>query len=104
VPRLPVGAAAFGVSFLFMAVARPADRVLLRACLVVLAVEAAVGLAGFALHVRGDLARPAARLLDRALHGAPLFAPLLFPNLSLLAALGLWAGLRAAEAPARAEP
>jgi hypothetical protein len=60
-----------------------------------------VGVLGFALHVAADLRAPAASLWDRFLYGAPLFAPLLFANLALLAALGLWALARTqAKAPA----
>jgi hypothetical protein len=81
-----VGAAAFGVGFL------------LRICLGVLALEALVGVVGFALHVSANFHHPAASLADRFIFGAPAFAPLLFVDLALLAALGIWALLRPATA------
>ena len=87
---IPVFAAAFACSFLLLAMLRPADRALVRATVVVLGAQILVGLAGFGLHLFGDAQRPGA-WLDRVLHGAPLFAPLLFANLALLGALGLWA-------------
>src|SRR5262249_33790614 len=52
---IAVGAAAFGVSFLLMAVLRPRDRPLLYICLFVLAGEAVVGLAGQILHLTATL-------------------------------------------------
>jgi hypothetical protein len=36
------------------------------------------------------LARPGENLFSRLLYGAPVFAPLLFANLSLLAGIGVW--------------
>lgn len=98
---IPVVAAAFGVSFLAVAIVKP-DRALLRACAWVMGLEVLVGLAGFVLHVRADYARESAPLLERFIFGAPAFAPLLFPNIALLAAIGLWAtSARAPEAAAR---
>ncbi len=89
-----VAAAAFGVGFLLVAVLRPDDAPFLRACLGVLALSAAVGVLGFALHALANLRRPGASLFERFVFGAPVFAPLLFADLALLAALGLWPLLR----------
>lgn len=94
-----VGAAAFGLAFLLVAVARPRDRTFLRVCFGVLALEALVGVAGCALHLRADFEGGTAPLWDRFVYGAPAFAPLLFSNLALLGALGLWALMRVAPAP-----
>jgi hypothetical protein len=91
---IPVAGAAFATSFLAMAVIRPADRLLSRATAAVLGAQVLIGGAGFALHLAGNAQRPGP-WLDRLLHGAPLFAPLLFANLALLGALGLWARTRA---------
>ena len=90
-----VGAAAFGTSFLLMATLRPGERGLQRVTLGVLALQALVGVAGFALHLSADLGRPGDTLAERLIHGAPLFAPLLFSDLALLGAIGIWARLRA---------
>jgi hypothetical protein len=88
---ISVAAGALGTAFLLVAAIRPRDRVL-RACTFgVLALVTIVGLAGFALHVRSNLARPAANVWEAFLYGAPLFAPLLYPNIAVLAAIGLWA-------------
>ncbi len=95
---VPVAAAAFGCSFFCVALLRR-ERRMLRVCLALCAIEGAVGFAGFVLHLVSDLNKPATSLANRIVFGAPPFAPLLFTNLALLAALGIWEMLRA-SAPA----
>lgn len=85
---IPVIAAALAVGFLGMAVLRPADVVLRRVCRRVMAGQALVGATGFALHVAADLEGRASWTQD-VLFGAPPFAPLLFADLALLAAVAL---------------
>jgi hypothetical protein len=88
---LSVVGAAFGTSFLVCVIARPESLALRRATAWVMGAEAVIGLLGFALHVDADLVlRVGPTLRDRLVYGAPAFAPLLFTNLALLAALGLW--------------
>lgn len=87
---VPVAASAYAVAFLGLVVARPLDRRLLLGAFVVLGLQVIVGLVGFGFHLRADLTGPASSLRDDFLYGAPVFAPLLFPNLALLAAAGLW--------------
>jgi len=48
-----------------------------------------VGGAGFILHALADLRGPSHRLFSNVTSGAPLFAPLLLPNLAILGFLGL---------------
>lgn len=100
---IPVAAAAFAVSFLLVALLHPI-RPLLRIALAVMSVEALVGLLGLVLHLAADLRRPSSRLEDRLVYGAPVFAPMLFADLALLAAIAIWALLRAPERQASAEP
>lgn len=88
---IPVVAAAFAVGFLSMPLLMQTGGDYVKWCAAVIALNAAVGLAGFALHVAADLRGPASSIRENFLYGAPVFAPLLFPNLSMLAALGLWA-------------
>ena len=59
-------------------------------CIAVMCLNIVVGVAGFFLHLAADLQVPAIQGIDKVLYGAPLFAPLLFPNLSMLALLGIW--------------
>ncbi len=90
---VPVASAALAASFLLVAALRPRDRAFLKLCLAVMAAQIAVGVAGFALHLRADLAGVSISAWDNLIYGAPLFAPLLFPNLALLGAIGLWDAL-----------
>lgn len=93
-----VGAAAFGASFLLVALLRPGERGLQRVTLWVLALQALIGISGLVLHLLGDLARPGHSFAEQVIHGAPPFAPLLFCDLALLGAIGLWARLRGQRA------
>ena len=52
--------------------------------------QAAVGLLGFYLHVRANLVGPSLSIWDNFVYGTPALAPLLFPTLVVLAAIGLW--------------
>ena len=100
---VPVIAAAFAVGFLLMAADGGARPRFLGLCGLVLVVQALVGLLGFGLHLWADLHGPAQTLRQNFLYGAPIFAPLLFADLALLAAIGLWSragSLRAADNPA----
>jgi hypothetical protein len=60
-------------------------------CLLVMIVQALVGVLGFWFHMQANLVEPSASLWDRLVNGAPPMAPLLFPNLVGLALIGLWA-------------
>ncbi len=86
---IPVAAGAFGFSFLLAAIQRPNDRQVIAWCAVVMAVECVVGVLGAGLHVWANL-RDDGSWNDRMIFGAPVFAPLLFCNIALLAELGLW--------------
>ena len=95
---IPVVASALAVAFLLMLVLRPLDAALQRATLWLLGIETLTGIAGFSLHLRANMARPGETLWARFIYGAPIFAPLLFANLAILAAIGLWAvRIRACE-------
>jgi hypothetical protein len=54
-------------------------------------VQAVVGLIGFGLHLKADLYGVGPTIFDRVVYGAPIFAPMLFPDLVALACIGLWA-------------
>jgi hypothetical protein len=85
-----------GLSFLAVVLLRP-DAAFIRVTYWVLGVQAGVGALGFVLHVSADIQRRALPLGQRFVFGAPAFAPLLFADLALLAALGLWALSRTRE-------
>jgi uncharacterized membrane protein YgdD (TMEM256/DUF423 family) len=87
---IPVVSSALAVGFLLVPFLVRISVPYLWLCAAVLAVQAAVGVAGFLLHVAADLHAPAPTLFERVLNGAPPMAPLLFPNLVLLALIALW--------------
>ena len=87
---LPVFTSAIAVGCLVTVVLIPNPSSFFKFCLVVLGVNFIVGIAGFYFHFVADLQAPTVAPTDGFLYGAPLFAPLLFPNLSLLAILGIW--------------
>ena len=87
---VPVVASALALGFLTVLVFRDDDRLFVRAAAFVMVLEMIVGGAGFALHLRANMHAPAQSLWERFLYGAPIFAPLLFPNLAILALIGIW--------------
>jgi hypothetical protein len=87
---IPVVSSAFAVGFLTAPLVTAVGRRYLWLCGAVMLVQAAVGLLGFYFHAAADLHGPSPRMWDNILFGAPLMAPLLFPNLVLLAGIGLW--------------
>jgi hypothetical protein len=88
---IPVISSAFATGFLLVPLMMTVTRRYLDLCLIVMIVQALVGLLGFWLHLEANLTEPGASLWDRLVNGAPPMAPLLFPNLVGLALIGLWA-------------
>jgi hypothetical protein len=86
---VPVVSSAIGIGCLAAPFAVEVTSAYLRLCGGVLVGEVLVGLAGLTLHAVADLGQPAPTLFEKILHGAPPMAPLLFVNLSLLAAIAL---------------
>lgn len=87
---VPVVSSALAVGFLIIPLLMPVNRVFLRVCGLVLLLQAAVGLIGFGLHLHADLHGVGPTLFDRVVYGAPVFAPMLFPDMVLLSFIGLW--------------
>ncbi|HYM26266.1 MAG TPA: hypothetical protein VEU08_23780 [Vicinamibacterales bacterium] len=88
---VPVVSSAFAIGCLAVPFIVSVDRGFIGLCACVLAVQALIGVIGFALHAEADLRRPGRTLFERVLGGAPPMAPLLFPNLVTLGGIGLWA-------------
>ena len=101
---VPVVASALAVGFLLLPFMAKAAGPYLRLCGAVLAVQALVGLAGALLHLTADHGNSAGTAFDRIVSGAPPMAPLLFVNLSILAAIALvaWDDDRASPVAPRA--
>jgi hypothetical protein len=87
---IPVASSALAVGFLVVPFAVRVDRSYLGPCVAVLLLQGAVGLLGFYYHTAANLRGPSPSLLDDFVYGAPALAPLLFPNLVLLAFIALW--------------
>ena len=86
---VPVVASALAVGFLVVPLLVRVTGRYFRICFGVLALQALVGMIGFALHLHADWHGVGKNLFEKVVHGAPVFAPLLFPNLALLGAMGL---------------
>jgi hypothetical protein len=87
---VPVVSSAFAIGFLIVPLVIRVTARYLWVCVAILGVQACVGVLGFGLHVWADLRRPAPTFFERILNGTPPMAPLLFPNLVLLALIALW--------------
>ncbi len=87
---VPVGSSAFAIGFLLVPFLARVGRSFLAACAAVLLVQAVAGLLGCYYHTAANLRGPSPSLFDNFIYGAPALAPLLFPNLVLLAFIGLW--------------
>jgi len=86
---IPVVSSGLAVGFLLPPLLVQVSFGYLRGCAIIMLLQATVGLAGFGLHLAADAHGVGASLLDRLVYGAPIFAPLLFPDLVLLAGIGL---------------
>ena len=87
---VPVAASALAIGFLFVPLVTRVSKPFLNLCGAILVLQAAVGVWGFALHARANLAGPSVHAFENFVYGAPPLAPLLFPNLVLLGFIGLW--------------
>lgn len=87
---IPVASSSFAVAFLAVFFLIPLTNRYLAACGVVLLLQAAVGVTGFLLHAEADLHGVSRSFFQNVVNGAPPFAPLLLPNLMILALIGLW--------------
>jgi hypothetical protein len=87
---IPVISSALAAGFLVVPLMMRVSRAYLRVCALVMVLQVAVGIAGFVLHVDADWHAIGPTFFERIIHGAPVFAPLLFPNLALLAGIGMW--------------
>ena len=85
----PVVGSAVAVGFLATALFER-SRGFLRGCLAVLALQAVIGVWGFVLHLIADVNGVSSSLYENFIHGAPVLAPMLFANLFLLGAIGIW--------------
>jgi hypothetical protein len=88
---IPVVSSALAIGFLAVPFLTQVSRRYLALCAVAMILQALVGLLGFYFHGAADIRGPDPTLFENAVYGAPLLAPLLFPDLVLLSFIGLWA-------------
>jgi len=87
---IPVISSALTTGFLIVPVFLPVTRRYLDLCLVVLGIQALVGIVGFWFHLCMNFYTPGVSFFEKSVYGAPPMAPLLFPNLVALTLIGLW--------------
>lgn len=97
---IPVVGSAFAIGFLTAPFVTPVGQPFLRLCGGMLAIQVGVGLLGFYFHLAADLRGPSPSRWDNFINGTPVLAPLLFPNLALLAGIGLWTWPTTEKVPA----
>ena len=88
---IPVISSALATGFLIVPLVLTVTRRFMDVCLIVMLMQAFVGILGFWFHVEANLIEPGHSLIERLVNGAPPMAPLLFPNLVGLALIGMWA-------------
>ena len=86
---VPVIGSALAVGFLAVALVERNEG-FLRICGAVLGLQLVVGVSGFYFHLVADINGLSSSMFENFVHGAPVFAPLLFVDLMLLAMIGLW--------------
>jgi hypothetical protein len=87
---LPVVSSACAIGALFVPFVMEVGVAYLKLCAGVLGVQGLIGVLGSGVHLAADLRQPGSSLFEKILTGAPPLAPLLFPNLVLLAWIALW--------------
>lgn len=87
---LAVVSSALAVGFLFTVIIKTVNAAFLKQCFWIMGLQAIIGFLGFYFHLAADLQGPSSNMMDNLKYGAPVFAPLLLPNLAILASIGLW--------------
>jgi hypothetical protein len=87
---IPVYASALAVGALLAPLVVSVTQRFLLGVIGVMGLQIVVGVAGFLLHLHANTSIASASVMENFIYGAPIFAPLLFPNLALLGAFGAW--------------
>ncbi|QDV38202.1 hypothetical protein [Tautonia plasticadhaerens] len=88
---IPVVSAAYAVGALVAVASFPGSRSTWFLAAAVMLLQVVVGLMGFVYHLVPNVRGPMPTYWESFVYGAPIFAPMLFADLALLAGLGLWA-------------
>jgi hypothetical protein len=86
---IPVISSALAIGALIVAIPDFHNRRFLRICMFLMVVQIIVGVAGWILHLIAVAKSPMDTTWERIVFSAPVFAPLLFANLGILALIGL---------------
>lgn len=86
---VPVFSSAAAVGVLLTIFITQPKKPFFKFCYYVMGLQILVGTAGFLLHVQVNLEGLSPSFFDNFIYGAPIFAPLLLPNLAILAFIGL---------------
>jgi hypothetical protein len=101
---IPVASSALAVGFMIVPLIMKVGRPYLRWCAVLMLIQAVVGVLGFGLHLHADIHGVGPTFFDRVVYGAPVFAPMLFPDMVVLASIGLWELYRQPSATSASSP
>jgi hypothetical protein len=88
---IPVFSSAAAIAFLLILLLLDETHAFQRLCSAVLLLQFLVGGIGFGFHAWADFHGLSGSLFENITTGAPPFAPLLFPNLSILGFIGIFA-------------
>ena len=87
---IPVFMAALATGVLLKSLQEDSDRKFLQLAIGTMSLQIAVGVMGFLWHCYANLNSPMDDLYQKFIYGAPVFAPLLFCDIAMLAILGLY--------------
>jgi len=87
---IPVFSAALAIGFLLTTLIQKKNLKFLNLCFGVLCIQVIVGLLGFGFHLNVVLKDGLLNFPQNIVYNAPIFAPLLFVNLSILSGFALW--------------
>jgi len=87
---IPVLASALAVGFLAVTLFAITTIAFLKLCMYIMLFQIVVGFTGVFFHLAADQFISTRSLMDSLAYGPPVFAPLLLPNLAMLALIGYW--------------
>jgi len=87
---IPVVASAFAVGFLAVILLIKPGPLVMKWVFAVILIQCVVGTLGFYYHFRVNISNGSVNMFENFIYGAPIFAPMLFADLALLAMIGVY--------------
>lgn len=87
---IPVFGSAMAVGFLTVTLFVNTTISFLKLCMYIMLIQIVIGCLGLYFHLTADQFEITRSIMDSLTYGPPVFAPLLLPNLALLALIGCW--------------